>query len=364
MRRRPAQRGPADQRGALLDRGRPGAERVGRPAARSPGRRRPGWSRRPAGSSAQLGRPAPPRTASASSVRNVDGPRGLTAVVPPVPGGQQQVPGPGQRHVEQPALLAEPARSSQRLAKCRRRRRRARLRSPPAWHVEAGQVGARRRAAGRQLGAAGQPARPAIGCRPGNTSAIRCGTATTSHSRPLAACTVSTCTRSASTSTSPGLEPVLGVLGGVQVVEQRGQGRHLGARREVGHDVGERVEVGAAGGAVPVRRGGHLDVEQQHPLGVGDQVGQRLRAVRGRSAASSAASAADPAVAVGGVALAAGRGRRARRPGWPARRARRQRARVAGRRPSWRRPARRPAAGPGGQSAARSAGRRAASGRR
>ena len=41
----------------------------------------------------------------------------------------------------------------------------------------------------------------------GNTPSVRCGTATISHSRPLAACTVSTCTRPEVAGTSPGVRP-------------------------------------------------------------------------------------------------------------------------------------------------------------
>lgn len=71
-------------------------------------------------------------------------------------------------------------------------------------------------------------------------------------------------------------EPVLGLLRGVQVGQQRGRRRGAARRRgaggEVGDDVGERVEVGAPGRA-GARRG--LDVEQQDPLDVGDEVDQR-----------------------------------------------------------------------------------------
>jgi hypothetical protein len=45
-----------------------------------------------------------------------------------------------------------------------------------------------------------------------------------------------------------GREPVFRLFGGVEVVEQRRQRGDLGAGGEVGHDVGERVEVGAADG--------------------------------------------------------------------------------------------------------------------
>ena len=41
----------------------------------------------------------------------------------------------------------------------------------------------------------------------GNTPSVRCGTATISHSRPFAACIVSTCTRPDAAGTSPGARP-------------------------------------------------------------------------------------------------------------------------------------------------------------
>ena len=73
-----------------------------------------------------------------------------------------------------------------------------------------------------------------------------------------------------------GRQAVLGLLGGVEVGQQRGDrrgaARRGGAGGEVGHDLGERVEVRAA--RRPGPRGG-LDVEEQDALHVGDEVDQR-----------------------------------------------------------------------------------------
>ena len=146
--------------------------------------------------------------------------------------------------------------------------------------------------------AAGSVSQLPLILRPGNTCATRCGTATISHSRPFAACTVRTWTRPGATSTSPGREPVFRALGGVEVVEQRGQGGDLGAGGEVGHDVGERVEVRAADGPGP---GGGLRIEQQQPLGVGDEVRQRHRRA-GPQAAQLVGEPPDPGEARRGVA--------------------------------------------------------------
>jgi hypothetical protein len=90
-------------------------------------------------------------------------------------------------------------------------------------------------------------------------------------------------------------QPVLGLLGGLQVVQQRGKGGHLGARRELGDHVGERVEVRAADRA---RSGGGLGVEQEHALGVGDEVGER-GASPGAQPAQLAGEPGDAGEAVG-----------------------------------------------------------------
>jgi hypothetical protein len=74
-----------------------------------------------------------------------------------------------------------------------------------------------------------------------------------------------------------GGEPLLRALGGVEVVEQRRQGRDLRPGGEVRDDVGECVEVRAADGA---GTGGGLGVEQEQALGVRDEIRQRHRRPR------------------------------------------------------------------------------------
>ena len=72
-----------------------------------------------------------------------------------------------------------------------------------------------------------------------------------------------------------GLQPEFLLLRRGQVGQERAQGR-LGALagERVGH-VGEGIQVGAGRDRIGVRPRGDLDVQAEHPLGLGGQVGQR-----------------------------------------------------------------------------------------
>ena len=118
------------------------------------------------------------------------------------------------------------------------------------------------------------------------------------HSSPLAACTVSTCTRSRRHLDLARCEPVLGALGGVEVVEQEGSVADGLAAAEVGNHVREGVEVRPPDGP---GTGGGLRVEQEKTLGVGDQVRQGHRRPR-PEAAQLAGEPADPREALRRVA--------------------------------------------------------------
>ncbi len=130
---------------------------------------------------------------------------------PMVSGQQQRVLGAGERDVQQPALLVDAALVELALVGADAVRqlfsvvdgRRVQHRHPvlrPSWRGR------------RAAAAAGRPASVSqvrVDAVDGNTRALRCGTATTCHSRPLAACTVRICTRScAPPATSRGRQPV------------------------------------------------------------------------------------------------------------------------------------------------------------
>ena len=160
------------------------------------------------GSSAQCSTRPTPVVATASRTsceehRRLPGP--VAGRPPAVPGEQQHPLGPGERHVEQPPLLDQPAlveglvvRRQRGLDSLAVGARRGRSSAGQVRGVAAQRDGQRRRVWSASV--------PLI-LRPGNTCATRCGTATISHSRPFAACTVSTWTRSGVTSTSPGANP-------------------------------------------------------------------------------------------------------------------------------------------------------------
>ena len=155
------------------------------------------------------------------------------------------------------------------------------LRSPSSGRSRPGRSAASPRSGGRELGRAGQPRAADLAAGEHLRHQVRDG-----DDLPLQALRgvhgehLDAVGRDLDLA---GRQPVLGLLGGLQVVEQRGQRGDLGARGEVGDHVGERVEVRAADRA---RAGGGLGVEQEHPLGVGDEVGERR--ARPRRAASPA----------------------------------------------------------------------------
>ena len=130
---------------------------------------------------------------------------------PVVTGQQQRVLGAGERHVQQPALLVDATLIEralvlgdlvgQRLSDRSRRRCRA-----PARRARA-QVARSPRSSGGRSAASVSQVRATRST--GNTRPLRCGTATTCHSSPLAACTVRICTRSCATVDLGGREPVL-----------------------------------------------------------------------------------------------------------------------------------------------------------
>ena len=71
------------------------------------------------------------------------------------------------------------------------------------------------------------------------------------------------------------LQPAFAGLGRVQPGEEGPQRRPVGAGREVTGHPGQRVEVRPGQGRPHSRPAGHLDVEQQRPLGLDDQVIER-----------------------------------------------------------------------------------------
>ena len=72
---------------------------------------------------------------------------------------------------------------------------------------------------------------------------VRPATTTTSHSSPLAACTVISCTGSASRLGHLDLEAALPLLGGVEVGEEREQAGVLAGGDELLRDLDQPVDV-------------------------------------------------------------------------------------------------------------------------
>ena len=162
---------------------------------------------------------------------------------------QQRVLRAGERHVQQPALLVDAALIEPALVlgdlvrqqlsdRSRRRCRAPGRRGRPA-------VARSPRSSGGRSPASVSHVR--IDAVDGNTRPLRCGTATTCHSRPLAACTVRICTRSCDDGDLGGSQPVLHHHRGIQVGEQIGHRRARPRGRVVGHHIGEGVEVFGAG---------------------------------------------------------------------------------------------------------------------
>ena len=179
---------------------------------------------------------------------------------------EQELAGPGgfrgARHPSGARRPAAPARpwSARRTAagvprsvaaaRTRPHGRPARRRGPsgcrPAGSVSCGRSSRSPRISGGSWAASPSQVLPRV---IGKTPSVRCGTATISHSSPLAACTVSTCTRPEAGRHLARGQAVLPLGGGVQVVEQFPRpgtgGRHLGDH------LGERVQVRPAGGRRP-----------------------------------------------------------------------------------------------------------------
>ena len=95
-----------------------------------------------------------------------------------------------------------------------------------------------------------------------------------------------------------GRQPALAHLGRLQPGQERREGRQIGAGREPGGHLGQRVQVRPRPGSAIAGPGGHLDVEQQGPLDLDDELGEGQR----RSRAQSAQQVAEPGqpVAAGG----------------------------------------------------------------
>ena len=142
-------------------------------------------------------------------------------------------------------------------------------RAGPAGAVAASSSG------GRSAGSLSQVRLDAVD---GKIRADRCGTATTCHSRPLAACTVRIWTRPAATPSS------------ARASRSRPRRRHRGrpaarppgapAGGVVGHHVGEPVQVLGAGPAGRDRAGGpDLDVDPEPAAHLGHQIRHRVAEV-------------------------------------------------------------------------------------
>ena len=119
--------------------------------------------------------------------------------------------------------------------------------------------------------------------RAGKEPSTRPGTATTSHSRPLAAWTVSTWTASGEDSMWPSSRPRSSLAGGLEPAEEAGEGGPVGAGRERAATSAKasrwaRAAVGGVLGA-----GQHLDVEAESALGLADEVGERQAGERAQA---------------------------------------------------------------------------------
>ena len=189
-------------------------------------------------------------------------------LAPPVAGAAEPERGPRRRDVGEPALLRQVAGRA-RLVELRDG-----VRVERGQRGQVGGVAAQRE---RDQPRVVRPPRRRRG-RAGKTCdfspAASPGTKTAGHCRPLAACTVSSLTVSDSP-TRPGLEAELLLLGGRQVGEERAERRLRLVARERDGDVGEGVQVGPRRGQVAARPRGHLDVEAERPLHLGDEVGER-----------------------------------------------------------------------------------------
>ena len=228
---------------------------------------------------------------------------------PPVARDDQLVPWPGDGDVAEPALLlqlvvlARLDEVAQALA--------ARLANP--WQVDV--------VAAQRPGQLGRPTTSSVTgrVRTGNTFAHMPGTKTTSHSSPLARCTVSSFTEFASVGTGE-REALAVLLLGLQVGEQTGQRRVAVDAGERRHRVEERRDVVAPRTGHRRRRGRELDVEtrsRRSPGGPGRAAAHRRT---GAALRSSRASCVEPFPRLGrvvGVARVVERldQRRRRRPG-------------------------------------------------
>ena len=185
---------------------------------------------------------------------------------PPVPGAQQRERGAGHRHVGEAALLHQLAVAFGR----------GEALEVLGGHVR--QVGQARPVAAqreRQFRGLAGPALHGSG-DPGELALAEPGHDHHRPLQPLGGVHRHEFDGVAGTDPLAGGQAVLGVLGGVQVGEERVQGGRVGGAGEAHRGVHERVQVGAGGGLVPAGPCAHLHVEAEDPLHLGDQVGQRL----------------------------------------------------------------------------------------
>ena len=185
-----------------------------------------------------------------------------------------------QRDVAEPQLLV----SSWALASARERVEVRRWCQPAA--------AGRSRGVAAQRGRAAPPGRWSTWCGCGRSGTCRRATPTrntASHSRPLARCTVSSLTESASVGVATS-RPVPVLVLGLQVGQQRRQRDRAVDGLELRDRLDEQVEVVAPGLRRRAHRRRQLDVDAGGVDDPPDQVEQRLAGVRRAASRSSAAS--------------------------------------------------------------------------
>ena len=147
----------------------------------------------------------------------------------------------------------------------------------------------------------------------GKTRPDRCGTATSCHSSPLAACTVSTWTRLAARRRRPDVSGRQSVLDGLGRLQVRQQAVHAAEGAAVSRSRRRRRRTRRV---VRCRRTecAHLHVDAQHPAHFGDKVGDRMIEVPPQCG-QLLGERADAAIPGRRIRFGATRDRRWRRPG-------------------------------------------------